>query len=152
MALSQTGLQAALAQWTSEVFLECLTIEHPDITDILLVNDRQDLVRTAGTFVAFPFRARLHTRSEERVAEAEVVCDNVDQRIVQNLRGLAAGATLTYEVVLHDSPNTVEQGPFEFEIKGFVADARSVSLRISFAMDFLNERFPKDWFAPWNTG
>lgn len=152
MSLSQDGLQAALAGWTEQVFLECLTIEHASISDILLVNDKQDLTRSAGTFVAFPFRVRLHTRSEDRVAEAEVVCDNVDQRIVQNLRGLADGATLTYEVVLADSPNTVEQGPFEFEIKGFVADARSVALRIGFAMDFLNERFPKDHFAPWNTG
>lgn len=152
MTLSQTGLQAALAGWTDQVFLECLTIEHPSISDILLVNDKVDLVRSAGTFIAFPFRVRLHARSEDRIAEADVTCDNVDQRIVLNLRGLAEGATLTYEVVLADSPNTVEQGPFEFEIKGFVADARSVSLRIGFAMDFLNESWPKDHFAPWNTG
>lgn len=152
MSLSQDGLQAALAQWTDQTFLECLTISHTSISDILLVNDKQDLVRTAGTFVAFPFRSRLHTRAEDRIPEAELVCDNVDQRIIQNLRGLAEGATLTYEVVLADSPNTVEQGPFDFEIKDFMASIHTVALRVGFAMDFLNERWPAHWFAPWNTG
>lgn len=151
MALSAAGLQAALAQWTDEIFLECLTIEHPSISAIRIVNDRADLTRTAGTFTAFPFRARLHARSEERIAEAEIVADNIDQRIVLALRGLSDGATVTYEVVLRDSPNTVEQGPFEFEVQGFSVDAQTITLRIGFALGFLNESFPKDFFAPSNS-
>lgn len=150
MTLSATGLQAALAQWTDEVFLECLTITHPDITTIRVVNDRQDLTRSAGTFTAFPFRARLHARSEERIAEAEIVADNIDQRIVLALRGLTDTAVVTYEVVLRDSPNTVEQGPFQFDVHGFSVDAQTISLRVGFALGFLNEAFPKDWFAPSN--
>lgn len=153
MTLSQAGLQAALSQRTSEVFLECLTIDHDDFDNpIRLVNDKVDLVRSSGTFIAFPFRARLHARSEERVAEAEIVADNVDQRLIQHLRGLSAGATVTYEVVLLDTPNTVEQGPFQFEIQGFTADAATITLKISFALGFLNEAYPKGWFAPWNAG
>lgn len=154
MALSSAGLIAALSSWTDEVFLECLTVSFPasspTVPDILLVNDRQNLSRTAGTFIAFPFRARLHARAEERIAEAEITADNVDQRLILALRGMGQGTTITYEVVMESAPNTVQQGPFEFDVKGFVADAHTVGLRISFALDFLNEAFPKDYFAPWN--
>lgn len=152
MPLSSAGLEAALAPQTNQVFLECLTISHASISDILLVNDKVDLPRTAGTFVAFPFQVRLHPRSDERTIDAQIVADNVDQRIVQNLRGLSAGASVTYEVVLQSQPNTVEQGPFDFNLQGFVADALTVQLQLGFGLEFLNEKFPKDVFAPWNTG
>ena len=152
MTLSQSGLQAALASWSDEIFLECLTIEHPDISDILLVNDNQDLTRSAGTFIAFPFTARLHARADDRTIDAEIVCDNVDQRIVQALRGISNGATVTYEVVLRSTPNVVEQGPLLFKFDGMVADMATVSVRISYGLGFLNEAFPKDYFAPWNVG
>jgi hypothetical protein len=152
MSLSQAGLQAALAQHTDEAFLECLTIAHPSVTTIRLVNDRQDLTRSAGTFIAFPFRARLQPKSEDRIAEAEIIADNVDQRIITALRGLSDGATATYEVVLADTPNTVEAGPFEFEIMGFSADAATITLRVSGDYRVLNEAWPKDYFAPWNAG
>jgi hypothetical protein len=149
---SANALQAALAQWTDEVFLECLTFDHSSIsTPIRLVNDQSDLSRTAGTFTAFPFSVKLHARGEDRLAEAEITATNVDRRIVEELRAISDRPTCTYEVVLHSSPNTVEVGPIEFAVLSFVADAASVGLRCAFALDFLNESWPKDWIAPWNS-
>lgn len=151
--MTPEGLQAALSSGTDEVFLECLTIEHSSLASpILLVNDRVDLIRTAGTFVAFPFSVRLQPKSDDMAASAEIIADNVDQRIINALRGLTSGATITYEVVLSDSPNSLEQGPFEFDVRGFSANVSTISLSISFALDFLNEAFTKDYFAPWNKG
>jgi hypothetical protein len=149
--LTPDAVRAALAQTTDEVFLECLTIAHPSLSpSIRLVNNTQDLSRSAGTFIAFPFSARLQPRSDDMDATAEIVADNVDQRIVAALRGLSHGATVTYEVVLASAPNDVQQGPFEFEIQSFSANISTVSLSISFALGFLNEAFTKDYFAPWN--
>lgn len=103
-------------------------------------------------FVAFPFTVRLHTRSDDMDAMAEIVADNVDQRIIQALRALEYGATVRYEVALAGDPYGVEMGPFDFEVKGFSANLTTISLRVAFAMEFLNEAFPKDYFAPWNAG
>jgi hypothetical protein len=150
--LSPDAMQASLASWTDQTFLECLTIDHPTLDEpFLLVNDRVDLERTAGTFIAFPFSAKLQPRSDDMDAGAEIVADNVDQRLIEALRGLDYGATVVYEVVLADSPNTLEQGPFEYAVRGFSANASTISLRINFALDLLNEAFPKDYFAPWNS-
>lgn len=153
MSLSVDGLQAALAQWTDEAFLECLTFEHPSLSGPLrVVNDRVDLARTAGTFTAFPFSVKLHERSEDGVGTAEIRADGVDQSIISDLRSIESGLTVTYELVLLSSPNTVEDGPVQFEVRSAVSDGGTISLVVAFALDFLAESFPKDWFAPWNSG
>lgn len=151
MPLSQAALQAALGQYSAAVFLECLTVEHPDITTLRVVNDTQDLVRSAGTFIGFPFTVKLHAQSDQQVAQADVTFDAVDQRIVTALRGLGSPRpTITYEVVLSDTPNTVEVGPMEFEIVSFAASAGTVTVSMSFALGVLSDAFTKGYFSPWN--
>lgn len=151
MTLSATALQSALAGWTEEIWLECLTFDHPDLPDrIRLVNDKQNLVRSSGTFVAFPFVFQDFVRGDEQSVQAVITADNVDQRIVETLRGLSGVPTVTYEAVLHSAPNTVIKGPMEFEVMGFQAALGTISLRISFALGFLNEAFPALYHAPWN--
>lgn len=151
MSLSNDALQSALAGWAEQIWLECLTFEHASLgSPIRLVNDKQDLARTAGTFTAFPFTFQDFVRADDQQVVAQIVADNVDQRIITALRGITGRPTVTYEAVLYDSPNTVERGPMEFEVLGFQANISTISLRVSFAMSFLGEAFPKDYFAPWN--
>lgn len=151
MTLSATALQSALAGWTEEIWLECLTFEHADLIDpIRLINDKANLVRTAGTFVAFPFTFQDFVRGDEQSVQAVITADNVDQRLVEALRALDTVPTVTYEAVLHSAPNTVIKGPMEFEVMGFQAALGTISLRISFALSFLNEAFPALYHAPWN--
>ena len=151
MALSATGLKSALAGWTEQIWLECLTFDHPTMTaPIRVVNDKVDLVRTAGTFIAFPFSFQDFVRADDQAVTAAITADNVDQRIITALRGVVGRPTVMYEAVLHDTPNVVERGPMDFEVLGFQANAASISLQISFAFSFLGEAFPKGYFAPWN--
>lgn len=151
MTLSATALQSALAGWTDEIWLECLTFEHDTLdAPIRLVNDKQDLVRAAGTFIAFPFTFRDFVRADDQSVEAQIVADTVDQRIIYAFRGITGKPVVTYEAVLHGSPNTVERGPMQFELMGFQANLTTISLRVSFAFSFLSDAFPAGYFAPWN--
>jgi len=151
LSLSNDGLQSALAGWTEQIWLECLTFEHASLgSPIRLVNDRADLVRTAGTFTAFPFEFQDFTRADDQSVIAMITADNVDQQIMTALRGITGRPAVTYEAVLFDSPNTVERGPMEFEVLGFQSNLTTISLRVSFALSFLSEAFPKDYHAPWN--
>jgi hypothetical protein len=155
-----------LNQWvTLEWDMSALTVGGTDWTDSTITRLRLDLSSADASefdvewisvgdyyYVAFPFRAQLQPKTEDRVAEAQIVCDNVDQRIIYALRGLSDGATAQYQVVLADDPGEVEYGPFEFEVMGFAADAQTITLRVSGDYRVLNEAFPKDYFAPWNAG
>jgi len=154
MALSQGALQAVLASATEKVFLECLTIEHSDIATIRLVNDTQDLTRSAGVFFRFPFEVSAATQVQDRPPAIDIRGDAVDQRIVQGLRELAGKrqrAKITYEVVLADTPDTVEFGPVNFEFDSMSADsATRVTVKASFLKGALNDAFPAGQFAPSN--
>lgn len=155
MSLSQAALQAVLAQSTAEVFLECLTISHTDITTLRLVNDRADLTRSAGTFVAFPFQVTGMRQSKDQLPQMRITVDNVDQRIIEALRGLAGtrdDITVSYEVVLADTPDTIEYGPVDFRVDGVNTSPASISLDLSFHTGFLNAAFPAGQFAPSNSG
>jgi hypothetical protein len=154
MPLSQSALQAVLSSATEKVFLECLTISHPDISTIRLVNDTQDLSRTSGTFTRFPFSVSAATQVQDRPPSINITGDAVDQRIVQGLRELAGKrerAQITYEVVLADTPDTIEFGPVKFEFDSMTADsATQVTVKASFLKGALNDAFPSGQFAPSN--
>lgn len=152
MSLDLDGLRQALAETADEVLVECLTFEHASLgTPIRLVNDRVDLVRTAGTFTAFPFVVRPPGRADDTIAEAEILCDNVSREIIDEMRQIEDKPTVTYEAVLVSSPNDVQVGPMEFQIHEMLVTAESVALRVAFAFDVLGQAWPKDWFAPWNS-
>jgi len=158
MALSQEALQGALASATDVVYLECLTISHSEFADgpIKLVNDRQDLVRTSGTFLAFPFNVRPPAQSGDRSPSLEITADMVDQRILLGIRGIVGSrerGSITYEVVTAQQPNVLEWGPVEFALDTVSTDGVSkVKLKASFSLGLLGDAFPKVLFAPGNRG
>jgi hypothetical protein len=146
------GLRQALAETADEVMVECLTFEHASFASpIRVVNDRVDLVRGALTFTAFPFVVRLPARADDSVAEADIFADNVSRELIDEFRTIEDPPKVTYEAVLVSKPNTVQVGPMEFEVRDFLANAGTLSLRIAFAFEVLGERWPKDNFAPWNS-
>ena len=154
MALSQTALQGVLSEATSAVFLETLTITHSDFTTLQLVNDYQDLVRNQGTFSAFPFQVRGGQNDGESPPSLKINADIVDQRIIEALR-TAAGKRekpiITYEVVLAQSPDTIEFGPMEFQFGAVSTDGlTTATITATFLPGALNDAFPSLQFAPSN--
>lgn len=154
MALSQRALQAVLASATDKVFVECLKISHSEMTDIFLVNDTQDLVRSEAIFQRFPFKVSAATQNSDRPPAINITADAVDQRIVQGLRQLAGSrerAKIKYEIVLADQPDSIEFGPVEFEFDSISGNsATQITLRASFLKGALNDAFPALQFAPSN--
>jgi hypothetical protein len=146
--LSAAALQAVLAHQTEKVFLACLTITHADLAlPIRVVNDGQDLVRTEGVFTAYPFEVPMPDSDSQKPPQVRLRIDNVDRSITAALRALSSKPTVTLEVVLADSPNTIEAGPFPFTLQLASYDALVVEGTLGFE-DVLNEPFPKDSFTP----
>lgn len=154
MALSQGALQAVLASATAKTFLECLTITHSQMATIQLVNDSVNLNRANGTYVAFPFSISAATQSQNRPPAIDITADAVDQRIITGLRQLAGSrerAAIRYEVVLADTPDTIEFGPVNFEFDAMSGNsATQITVRASFMKGALNDAFPALQFTPSN--
>lgn len=156
MALSQTALQGVLASATTATFLECLTITHSDIETLRFVNDTKDLNRSVGAFTRFPFVTRTPAQTVERPPIISITGSAVDQEMIFALRqivGKRERAVLTYEVVLAQSPNTIEYGPVSFQLDSVSTDGLTrVVLTASFLRGALDDAFPSQQFAPSNSG
>ena len=154
MALSQGALQAVLASATEKVFLECLTITHSEIDTIRLVNDSVNLTRSIGEYFHFPFSVTAATQNQDTPPALNITADAVNQTLVLNLRQLAGkreNPKITYEIVLADSPDTIEFGPVEFEYEGISGDSSTqVTVRAGYLKGALNDAFPARQFAPSN--
>lgn len=154
MPLSQTALQGVLAEATSEVFLECLTISHSQFSTLRLVNNTQEIVRAAGTYSPFPFSVSASSGSGDRPPALDITIDMVDQRVMQAVRataGLREVMQITYDVILAGSPNTIEFGPAVFNYDGVSTDGLTqLTLRASYLKGALNDAFPALQFAPSN--
>ncbi|NOR27613.1 MAG: DUF1833 domain-containing protein [Lutibacter sp.] len=148
--VSNTALQAMLAQETDEIFLTCLTIDHDDLASpILLVNDSTEIVRTAGTFLPFPFTITLPSDSEDTIPTVNLIIDNIDQSIVEVIRSIDTSPNVTMEIILASTPNVIEAGPYTFRWKTSTYDAFSVTSSLGYD-DILDEPFPSLTFGPSN--
>ena len=154
MALPADIQEELRAGLLTEIPFVCLTFDHPTLgTPVRCVNNTENVVRSAGTFIAFPFTYRDYIRGDHDFPTGEITADNVDRTIMTALRGLPAPLpTVTYECVLSGAVNTVVEGPMEFVILGFSATVHTISLRIALDYSFLTDAFPKDIFSPGNRG
>ena len=123
----------------------CLTVTHPNITTLRLVNDRRNLTRTAGTFTAFPFEVKGAVSASEQMPEIHITVDNVDQRLTRELRSIAGNpdeVLIQVEIVLASAPNDVVMGPMPASIRGVSNDLATLQLVCPVLPGLLNEPFP----------
>lgn len=151
--VSANALRAMLAQETAEVFLVCLTISHPTFAEpYRLVNDYNPLVRAAGTFTPFAFDVSLPNEQDDQLPQPTLTIDNIDNTILKAVRTVPLPRpTITMEVVLASSPDTVEAGPFEFSLLSAPYNDSTIQGVIGFEDDFLNTAFPAATYTPVNS-
>lgn len=165
MTVSDTFKAAMYQQQTDEVLLALIVIAHDDLASPIrvcsnveditqggIVYDDEGVVTTdAGTvtdgsgdtYTAFPFEVELPDPEGLAILS---IC-NVDRQIVEAIRTIDSPPTVTLSLVLADSPDVVEAGPFEFELTDVTYDALIVSGTLSFD-HFLDEIWPGDRFTP----
>ena len=149
--LSAEAVQDMLAAQTDEVYLHIVKISHNSLSsDLLFVDNTEDVVRSDGTYKASAFRIQLPNEDDE-VPQVRIQIDNVDQSIIAALRPLQTAPELTVSVIRASTPNVVEVGPYEMVLKQFDYDKYTITGTIGYREDFLNERFPKDQFTPQTT-
>lgn len=154
--MSLTARRAMNAPETDQVFLALLTIVHPELPEpIRVVNDFRPkdeqgvrkIVSRGEDFICYPFEAALPADHEDQLSRVRLRIDNVDREITASLRSISSAPRVVLEVVLASDPDTVEAGPFEFELVTASFDALVVEGELGFE-PILNEPFPADSFTP----
>lgn len=152
MPVSLATMQAMLAQHSDRQLVECLTISTEDAT-LRVLNDSEELERDAGTFSPFPFELMLHSDEDDKLPQAEIRIDVVDQTIIQALREPGSPPQVIAEVVTREDPNVVDAGPFRFDMTGAQSDGvSSVRMALGFNTTRLSAAFPAGTFSRSNAG
>jgi hypothetical protein len=149
-SLSSVAKEAIFAQQTAEVFVVLLDLEHPNFAGTIRVCSNDIPVSSRGNlYVPFPFDVILPDESDDAVPRVTLRIDNVDRRIVSELRSVVTNVPVTVRmtVVLASSPDTIEVGPMEFSLRDVEYTATTVEGTLLYE-DVLNESFPADSFTP----
>lgn len=127
-SLSLAALQAAQAEETEQVYLYLLTLSHSDpaFETKRYVRNGADIVSRGEIFTGTAFDVHLPIEDDEELPELTVTWDNVDRRDVEAIRSLQGPPTVTLEVVLASSPDTVELGPIDMELRSARYDALTI--------------------------
>lgn len=116
------------ADTSDDPLLILLTIDHADLAEPLrFVRNNVDIVSRTFTFTAFPFDFAAPGDTEEGPANARIVIDNIDRRIVETIRALTMPPSVLVEIVLGSDPDTVEETFPPFEIRSASGDRLQIS-------------------------
>lgn len=126
--LSTAATASANAQFTDEVWLTLLTINSPELeTPLRFVNNNVSVTSRGNVYLAFPFDIDFPGQDEESPGEARLSIDNIDRMIVNFVRTISTPPTVTIEVVLASSLDTVEASFSNMTLRNVSYDAKAVT-------------------------
>jgi hypothetical protein len=147
-ALSNDGRDSLYAPQTDEVWLQLLTIAHPDlVTPIRLTNNSEDIVSDGETFTAWRFPPILPGETDGELPALELSLDNVTQAFTAAVRSISSPFTVTAEIIRAEDPDTIEAGPFVYESRSIRYDAQTMIIELG-SEAIMSEPFPSDLVTP----
>lgn len=148
--LSLTAREALLSQQTSEVFLILLEIDHSSLSDTLrFVYNNEQIVHNNATYEPYNFDIKMPSEEAGQISEVDLVLDNVDRSILKTIREIDTRPEITMKVVLASDPDTVEAGPYKYQLQDTNYDIQQISAKLGFP-PVLDEPFPGTQYTPYN--
>ena len=148
-SLPTAVITAINKQTTTSAFLVLLEIYHPDIGTYYLVNNTENIVAGATTYVAFPFAVTLPPDDPELQVRARLTISNVttELAVLRSIAGQRTRATFALKVIEASDPTVVLQSVSGLVAAsvGYNADMMDIDLTID---NFLTEPFPSATFSP----
>lgn len=150
--VSLPQLQAMMAQATSEIDLAFVKIEHDDLPDaIRLVMNTEPITRADGVYVPWYFDAPFPDEAENEIPRTTITVDNTDLEVNDAIRSLAGTPKVTLFSALASSPDTIEAGPWVFDLKNVVANEQQIQGELGMEDDAFGAQFPAQTYNPSNS-
>lgn len=135
------------AQHGSEVWLELLTLMHPGMTTVRVVNNTESIASRGEVFQGFPFQVKLPQDAADRMSTATLTISNVDRSLIDEIRSLTGNPKVKFEVISATRPDDVEFGPLEFELAVAAWDAHTITGTLTYE-PVTQQPFPAGVFDP----
>lgn len=136
------------AQNATQAFLHLVTITHADLASpIYLTDNLTDITSDGQVFTAFPMKVVLPPDVPSEMPQVDLVIDAVDRSIIIAVRSIATPPTVTINVVMASTPDTIECGPLVYEAVAVDYNATEVRLRLEVER-ILSEPYPANLYTP----
>lgn len=107
--LSGPAGESLMDETTDEVWLTLLTISHASLAEpIRVVHNNEAITSRGNEFTAYAFQFIMPGQGGDGPGEAQLSIDNTDRVIVETIRSITDAPDVLVEVILADTPNTVE--------------------------------------------
>lgn len=149
--ISADGLRELFAQNSGHLMLALLTITHAGLpAPVRLVNDRRPLVFGGHEYQPLAFELTLPADTEDQIPHVELRLDNVNRALVELLRSVVEPVPIALDVVrvAPDRTVTLELGPLEFSMLDAALTPSTVTIRLGYEIDILNEQATREIFNP----
>lgn len=147
--LSSVAAQSILAEETAEAWLCLLTITHPDLQTIRIVNNTEPVVRGSAVWNPCSFEASFPDDTDDATPNVSLRIDNVDRDITRQIKALQGPRPqVRLEAVLASQPSVVEMGPFTFSVLQVDFDLMELEVQLGYQEDFLNQGVPAQMYTP----
>jgi len=149
--ISADGIKELFSDETGHVFLYLMEIDHANMpSPIRVVDNNEDITHNGNTYLAFPFEITLASDTEENIPTVNLKFDNIDRRIIDDIRSITTAPDIELEVVRVDEAGNVstEIGPSTFKMNKVNYDSLTITAELGYEADYLNEPAVKDRFDP----
>jgi hypothetical protein len=142
-------ITAVNSQTTTSAFLVLLEVSHSEIGTFYFVNNTENVVAGAITYLAYPFAVTLPPDDPELQVRARLTLSHVtsELNVLRTIAGQRERAAFSLKVIEASAPTVVLQS-----ISGLVAASVSYNaetMSIDLTIDnFLTEPFPSATFSP----
>lgn len=124
--VSIAALNSLFAEHSGEVWIELLTVTHPAIPVtayfpagvLRFTNCGADVTSRGQVFKQWPYQLGLPDQRGDALPRPQLEIAAVDLAVITALRTITTPPTITFEVVLDSTPDTVEAGPIEYTLEG----------------------------------
>ena len=140
--------QASNAVETGEIFLTLLEFTHPEmVTPLYFVDDTVSITSNGTVYEPYPFRIALPEDSEGILPEVKLTIDNVDQTLIEAIRGFSNPPIATVKIILAYAPDTIEIQLDNLKLRNVHFDAFSITGALVIDSP-LSRKFPAGTFNP----
>jgi hypothetical protein len=156
---SPTFKQAAYASETDEVFIALLTITSDELTEPIYISsdpyekltglgdDVYGCISNGNTFIFMPFDISLPRDDKTGTVSAKLAIENVDRRIVENVRSITKPVNVKIQCVLSNDVDFIEIEYDNLKLSNVNYDVMTVEGDLTFDYWGL-EPFPSGRFTP----
>lgn len=147
-SVSSPAMQSLMAARTAKVWLHLLTIMDSELNVIKrMVDNTTNITSRGNVFERFAFKPQIPAESEGSMPKVEIMIDNVGQELTATIETLVAPPVIYLEVILADTPDVIERGPFKFKLRSVSYNRLTIRSELTYE-ELTAEPYPYKRFTP----